>query len=431
MDMVTAEKLLNAYHPLKKSADLDPLVSKIGEAKYVLLGEASHGTHEYYTWRTAISQRLILEKQFSFIAVEGDWPDCYRINRYLKGYNDHGNSAVEVLSHFRRWPTWMWANWEVAALMEWLREHNKGLPLEKRVGFYGLDVYSLWESMHVIVNYLKKEDPKAARLAIEAMRCFEPYEEGHDYAKALLNLTSDCADEVVRLLKTVKSRSRNYDHDREASLNAEMNTRVIVNAEEYYRSMISFRDQSWNIRDSHMAETLEALMKFHGRKAKAIVWEHNTHIGDARFTDMRDDGMWNVGQLVREKYQKKDEVFIAGFSSFEGSVIAGRKWGGKMEKMQVPQAEKKSVEALLHADSAEDKLILLDAPHWKERFNEYIGHRAIGVVYHPEYERGNYVPTLLPSRYDALLYFDKTTALHPLHLKPDGSQIPETYPFGV
>jgi erythromycin esterase len=428
--MVTADKLLNEYFPLVGSRDLDPLLQKIGSAKYVLLGEASHGTHEYYTWRTAITKRLILEKDFSFIAVEGDWPDCYKINRYVKGYNDHGGTAVEVLKQFKRWPTWMWANWEIAALMEWLRELNMDRATNRKVGFYGLDVYSLWESMDVIVNYLKKEDPKSAKLAIEALRCFEPYEEGHDYAKALLNLTSDCADEVVNLLRAVKARSRNYDQDPEAALNAEMNTQVIANAEKYFRSMISFRDESWNIRDSHMVETLEAIMKFHRSRAKGIVWEHNTHVGDARFTDMRDDNMLNVGQLVREKHHDKDGVFIVGFSSFKGSVIAGKIWGGKMQKMEVPEAIKNSIEALLHIDSAEDKLILLDSSYWKERFSEYMGHRAIGVVYHPEYERGNYVPTLLPFRYDALIYIDKTSALHPLHLEPDGSQIPETYPFG-
>jgi erythromycin esterase len=428
--MVTADKLLNEYYSLTNAGDLDPLIEKIGEARYVLLGEASHGTHEYYTWRAAISKRLVLESGFSFIAVEGDWPDCYKINRYVKGYNDHGSTAVEVLKQFRRWPTWMWANWEIVSLMEWMREHNKSLPINKKVGFYGLDVYSLWESMDVLVNYLSKEDPKAAKLAIEALRCFEPYEEGQDYAKALLDLSSDCAGEVVKLLKAVKTRSRNYDQDPEAALNAEMNTQVIANAEEYYRSMISFRDQSWNLRDSHMVQTLEGIMNFHGKKAKGIVWEHNTHVGDARFTNMRDDGVLNVGQLVREKYHRKDEVFIVGFSSFEGSVIAGRMWGGKMEKMIVPQAVRNSIESLLHIDSPENKLILLDSPYWKDRFNDYIGHRAIGVVYHSEYERGNYVPTLLPFRYDALIHIDKSNTLHPLHLEPNSSQIPETYPFG-
>ncbi len=428
--MVSAEKQVKEYHELKNSQDLDPLLEGVGNARYVLLGEASHGTHEFYTWRAAISKRLILEKGFSFIAVEGDWPDCYRINRYVKGYDDQGKTAVEVLKQFKRWPTWMWANWEIAALMEWMREHNRGLPVNRKVGFYGLDVYSLWESMEIIVNYLRKEDPKAAKLAIEALRCFEPYGEGDGYAKALLNLSSNCADEVVKLLKAVKTRSQNYDHDPEAALNAERNTQVVANAEEYYRSMISFRDQSWNLRDAHMVQTLEAIMKFQGAKAKCIVWEHNTHVGDARFTDMRDEGMWNVGQLVREKYHRKDEVFILGFSTFQGTVIAGRSWGGAIEKMTVPQASRSSVEALLHIDSPEDKLILFDGPYWKERLDDFIGHRAIGVVYHPEDERGNYVPTLLPFRYDALIHIDKTQALHPLHLEPDGSQLPETYPFG-
>ena len=325
----------------------------------------------------------------------------------------------------------MWANWEIAALMEWLREYNVGRPVDKKVGFYGLDVYSLWESMHVMVNYLKKEDPKSAQLAIEAVRCFEPYEEGHDYAKAMLNLSPDCTEEVLKLLQAVRKKSQNYDHDREASLNAEMNAQVIANAEEYYRSMVSFRDKSWNIRDSHMVDTLDAIMDFHGRKAKGIVWAHNTHIGDARYTDMKDDGMWNVGQLVREKHFHDAGVFIVGFSSYEGSVIAAKIWGGKMQRMRVPPAIEGSIEHTLHKVEAENKLILLDGAYWKDRFREYAGHRAIGVVYHPEYERGNYVPTLLPSRYDALIHIDVTKALHPILVKPDETQIPETYPFGV
>lgn len=428
--METVEKILANHHVLHSSKSLDPLLEKIGDCAYALLGEASHGTHEYYTWRTAITKRLVTEKQFSFIAVEGDWPDCYKINRYVKGYRDAGSSALEVLKQFKRWPTWMWANWEVAALMEWLREHNKTLPHDKKVGFYGLDVYSLWESMDAIVNYLKKEDPGAAKVAIEAYRCFEPYEEGHDYAKGLLNLSPDCASEVISLLQTIRKRAEGYDHDPEAALNTEMNAQVIANAEAYYRSMISFRDQSWNIRDTHMVDTLGAIMRFHGKKARAIVWEHNTHVGDARYTDMRDDGMLNVGQLVRERHGKKG-VYIVGFASYQGSVIAGRMWGGAMEHMTVPPAMSNSIEYMLHRDSPDDRLIILDEPYWKERFHNYIGHRAIGVVYHPEYERGNYVPTLLPARYDALMYIDNSSALHAIPLTPDKAEVPVTYPFGL
>jgi erythromycin esterase len=428
--MLTTEAIQD-YHRLETSKDLDALLDQIGDAKYVLLGEASHGTHEYYTWRTAISKRLIQEKGFSFIAVEGDWPDCYRINRFVKGYSDSGSKALEVLKEFRRWPTWMWANWEIAALIEWMHEFNKTRARQNSIGFYGLDVYSLWESMDVIVNYLRKEDPKAATLAIKALRCFEPYAEGQDYARAMLHLSASCTEEVVRLLREVRKRSRQYDHDREASLNTEMNAQVIANAEEYYRSMVSFRDRSWNIRDSHMVETLNAIMKFHGKSAKAIVWEHNTHVGDARFTDMRHEGMHNVGQLVREQHNDGKEVYIVGFASYQGSVIAGRMWGGKMEKMIVPPAVDGSIEEILHSDSPDDKLLLFNNENLRKKFDLYMGHRAIGVVYNPVHERGNYVPTLLASRYDALLYIDETEALHPLHLKPAIDQMPETYPFGV
>jgi erythromycin esterase len=414
---------------LRSSKDLDPLLKKIADAKFVLLGEASHGTHEYYTWRTALTKRLIVEKGFSFIGVEGDWPDCYQINRYVKGYGAV-NHAAEVLKVFNRWPTWMWANWEIVSLMEWLHDHNKPLPFSRKIGFYGLDVYSLWESMDVMVNYLRKEDPKAAKLALEALRCFEPYEEGDDYARAMLQLSADCTEEVVRLLREVRSRSKNYNHDPEAALNIEMNARVIANAEQYYRSMVSFHDKSWNIRDAHMNETLNVLMKFHGKQAKAIVWEHNTHVGDARYTDMQQEGLFNVGQLVREEHSR-DGVFIVGFASRQGSVIAGKEWGGNMQVVKVPPAVKGSVEDILHQQSPENRLIIFDKEHRDEKLNGRLGHRAIGVVYHPERERGNYVPSDIQSRYDALIYLDETNALHPLHLEPDGTRMPETYPFGV
>jgi erythromycin esterase len=427
--MVATADALKDYHQLEKPADLDPLLNQIGDARYVLLGEASHGTHEYYTWRTAISKRLIEEKGFSFIAVEGDWPDCYKINRFVKDETPAEKKALDLLKDFTRWPTWMWANWEIVALVEWLRSYNTKQPRNHKVGFYGLDVYSLWESMAVIVRYLRKEDPRVAQLAIQALRCFEPYEEGQDYARAMLHLSTSCTEEVVKLLKEVKKRSQRYDHDPEAALNAEMNAQVIANAELYYRSMVSFRNESWNIRDSHMADTLEALMKFHGKHAKTIVWEHNTHVGDARYTDMKNSGMWNVGQLLREQH-KKEDVYIVGFSSYQGSVIAGRTWEGEMEKMVMPPAMHGSAEEIMHSDSPENKILLFDNPLLKNRFNRYLGHRAIGVVYQPEKERGNYVPTLLPSRYDALLYIDQTEALHPLHIKSTGDKIPETYPFG-
>jgi erythromycin esterase len=429
--MLTSEDILHDYYPLRTSKDLDPLIKRIADSKYVLLGEASHGTHEYYTWRTAISKRLIEEKGFSFIAVEGDWPDCYKINRFVKGYVNAGSNIRDVLNEFNRWPTWMWANWEIAALAEWMREYNKNKVEGTKVGFYGLDVYSLWESMGVIIPYLQKEDPKAAALAIQALRCFESFGgEGDEYGRAVLKMSASCTDQVVKLLKEVRMKSPSYNQEREASLNTEMNAQVIANAEEYYRSMVSFRDQSWNIRDSHMVSTLNALKKFHGEEAKAIVWEHNTHVGDARFTNMALAGMYNVGQLVREQHEA-DGVFIAGFSSYEGTVIASTRWGATMKEMRVPPAVKGSVEELLHRDSPEDRLIFFGENEYpKEKFNGFLGHRAIGVVYNPLYERGNYVPSKVPQRYNALLYLDQTEALHPLHVVPGADQIPETYPFG-
>ncbi len=303
--------------PLRTDKDLNPLMERIGEARYVLLGEASHGTHEYYTWRARITKRLILEKGFSFIAVEGDWPDCFRINRYIKGYPGAGDRIEEVLSHFRRWPTWMWANWEIAALAKWLRKYNDSLLDGRKIGFYGLDVYSLWESIEVLLDYLRKEDPETAQLARQVVSCFEPYGEDEErYARAARMLSESCRRQVTDLLQEIRKKASSYDSDLEAPLNTEMNAWVAVNAERYYQSMFSFGSRSWNIRDTHMAETLNRLMNFHGPDARCIVWEHNTHIGDARFTDMERDGMVNVGQLVRQQQDQQDVVLV-GFGSYQ------------------------------------------------------------------------------------------------------------------
>lgn len=419
---------------LNNTRDLDVLMDAIGDAKYVLLGEASHGTHEYYTWRSVISRRLILEKGFSFIAVEGDWPDCYRVNRYVKGYTDAGSSAKDVLSAFNRWPTWMWANWEIVALTEWMRKHNATQPANKRVGFYGLDVYSLWESLEAIINYLDKTDKKAKEVAMQAWHCFEPYseEEGQSYARATAHswVPASCEAEVVDLLLEIRNKMQQYNTDPEAVLNVERNAMIAVNAEKYYRAMIKGGPFSWNIRDHHMVDTLNKLMDFHGLHAKAIVWEHNTHIGDARATDMRLDGMVNVGQLVNEMHYH-DGVFAVGFGSYRGSVIAGRQWNDVMRKMAVPPAVANSWEYIMHNAGATDRLMLMNQYVKEVLGKKEFGHRAIGVVYNPQREFGNYVPSIMAMRYDAFIFFDETRALHPLHIEPGGHQMPETYPFGM
>lgn len=420
-------------YPLEILEDLDPLFEKIGDGRIVMLGEASHGTHEYYAWRIYITQRLIREKGFNFIAVEGDWPDCYRLNRYIKNYSGSGNSAREVLTAFNRWPTWMWANWEIVALAEWLFNYNKDIPSDKKAGFYGLDVYSLWESMEAIMNYLSKTDPAAMKVAEDAWHCFEPYrkEEGQSYARASQFVPELCETEVVNLLREIHQKLPQYNTDRENVFSAEQNALVAVNAEKYYRAMIRGGPHSWNIRDRHMSETLDRLLNFHGGQSKAIVWEHNTHIGDARATDMAAEGMFNIGELARTEHHEKG-VALVGFGSYRGTVMAGRKWGAPMRSVEVPPARKESWEYLLHQAGSNNKLLLMDDFTEDLWLENHIDHRAIGVVYNPRYEKyGNYVPTILPLRYDAFVYLDQTQALHPLHILPDGQQIPETYPFGV
>jgi erythromycin esterase len=428
--LFTADEDQEKTFTLKTPADLDPLLERIGDARCVMLGEASHGTHEYYTWRTEISKRLIREKKFNFIAVEGDWPDCYSVNRYIKGLDQQNKRASELLLNFQRWPTWMWANWEIAALITWLKDYNQPLNTAKRVGFYGLDVYSLWESMEAIVGYLEKTDPAVATIAKKAIHCFEPYDrDEHRYAKEQHTLSDSCREPLIQLLSAIRRKPVFYDHDSEAALNAEQNAHIAVNAEEYYSTMMSFNDNTWNLRDTHMMETLNRLYKFYGPDAKAIVWEHNTHIGDARFTDMEKAGMINTGQLAREQRDDKDVVLV-GFGSYIGAVIAGKYWGAEMEKMPVPAARDKSIEKVLHDESMENRLLIFDRHNNKERFRKVMSHRAIGVVYNPEQEKyGNYVPSTVNARYDAFIYIDRTMALHPLHIKPRGQQVPETYPF--
>ena len=432
---VRPEDLARIARPLESARHLDPLIDAIGDARYVLLGEASHGTSEFYTWRTEISKRLIAERGFSFIGVEGDWPDCYRVNRFVKGYDGAGDDARQVLHAFERWPTWMWANREIVALLEWLRDHNRRLGVERQVGFYGLDVYSLWDSMRAVTDYLERIDPPLAAAAKRAYNCFEPYaEDAQDYARATALVPTSCEDEAVSVLRALKLNEPQFREDsHEAYFNAEQNALVARNAELYYRTMVRGGPSSWNVRDRHMYETLERLMKHHGPDARAIVWEHNTHIGDARFTDMARAGMFNIGQLLREE-RARDGVMLVGFGTHRGTVIAAEEWGAPMQRMRVPVARERSFEDLMHNASVGDALMLFDESEdaGVRGFDEPLGHRAIGVVYDPDHERwGNYVPTIVPRRYSAFLYLDETKAVDPLHMavKIDGEP-PETYPSG-
>jgi len=416
--------------PLRDPADLDPLVERVGDARVVAIGEASHGTREYYAWRAALTRRLITERGFGFVAVEGDWPDCSRVNRSVKLRPGADVDPSDALDAFARWPTWMWANDVVVDFCRWLRDVNAERVDDERVGFYGLDVYSLWDSMHELVGWLRGNEPEHVDAAVQALRCFEPFgEDGAEYAVASRFVPSSCEQAVVDLLHRLceERGEAGGGDDPEARFSAEQNAAVVVDAERYYRAMVQGSAESWNVRDVHMADALDRLLG-HGHTGphppKAVVWEHNTHVGDARATDMAGAGMVNVGQLLRERHGA-DDVVLVGFGGYRGGVIAGSAWGAQMQRMPVPEARRGSLEALLHDEVGRDALVVVprgERPDWLDR---RLDHRAIGVVYRPERERwGNYVPTVLGERYDAFLHLEDTTPLQPLHLERADEHVP-------
>jgi erythromycin esterase len=426
------DEALDLATPFTSPADLDPLLARTEGSRVVLIGEASHGTSEYYRWRAELTRRLIEEQGFSIVAVEGDWPDCARIDRWVRG--DGPGSAEDVLRTFERWPTWMWANREVETFASWLREHNAARPASERVGFHGLDVYSLWDSLRSILDYLDEHDGDAAAAARRAWGCFEPFDEDpQEYAWATKIVPTSCEEEVVDLLAGLVGDAVAVDGDGpDVRFDAEQNAAVVAGAERYYRAMVRGGGQSWNVRDHHMADTLDRLLEHRGPGAKAVVWEHNTHVGDARFTDMAAAGMVNVGQLARERHGE-DDVVLVGMGGYEGTVVAASAWGEPHEVMEVPPARPRSHEALLHRAGLDQALLLFpdELGPW---LTTPAGHRAIGVVYRSALERaGNWVPTVLGRRYDAFLYFDRTRALTPIGAEPEQLERPEeaaTYPTG-
>lgn len=425
------EELQSVTRELNDPTALTSLVDHLGDSQVVLIGEASHGTSEYYRWRSWLSAQLIQKHDFSFVAVEGDWTDCYEVNRYVKGLADE-ETGRGVLSAFERWPTWMWANWEVLDFVDWLASYDEGRDSGEMAGFYGLDVYSLFESMRALIDALEDIDPDAAADARDAYRCFEPYgEDAKEYAREVRLTPESCEDAVVDVLTKLTEDDLDHGDDhRDQRFNAEQNALVAKNAEEYYRAMVGGGADSWNIRDRHMAETLNRLLEHHGGDAKGIVWAHNTHVGDARATDMERRGRLNIGQLVREKSDFGD-VALVGFGSHRGSVIAGEQWDAPMERMTVPSAQRGSYEDIFHRAGERNRLLVMDELDGSSALEEERGHRAIGVVYNPNRESGNYVPTVLPERYDAFIHLDETEALHPLSMHTDREAVPELYPWGL
>src|SRR5205809_1310985 len=423
--------------------DYDPLLELIAEARFCWRGEATHGTHEFYRERAQITKRLIKEKGFTAIAVEADWPDAFRVNRYVRGLGED-RSGDQALSGFKRFPTWMWRNTVVLDFIQWLREYNSSLHINAaKVGFYGLDLYSLYTSIEAVLGYLNKIDPPAAKRARYRYSCFEHFAEdtqAYGYAANFV-LTESCERDVIEQLIELRRRATDYaSRDGRVAQDefffAEQNARLVLNAERYYRSMFRGRVESWNLRDQHMAETLDALvghLNAQGQPAKVAVWEHNSHLGDARATYMADYGELNVGQLVR--YQYGPEAVLIGFTTFTGAVTAASDWDGPAERKRVRPALPNSYEATFHDVDAPNFLLpLRDRGAASIAVRDPRLERAIGVIYLPQTERqSHYFEARLSDQFDAVIHFDETHALEPLERYAlwETGEPPETFPTGV
>jgi erythromycin esterase len=402
---------------LLHSGNLDPLVDAAANARLVLLGEASHGTHEYYIWRDSISRRLIAEKGFNFIAVEGDFASLYELNRYVKDLPGAASSAREVLRNLDRWPTWMWGNKEVEGLAEWLRELNKGLSPGKKVGFYGMDVYDEWKSKEALLDFLRENNPAVYNQVAEYYSCFTPYiGDSWAYAQAVQRGQPDCAGQTSQVVQILtESREMFNDISDYDYFYVLQNAIVKKNAEKFYRKSMTRRDQSsWNSRANHMHETVNRLLALYGEGSKGIVWAHNTHIGDARFTEMYHHGQQNIGELSRVQWGPEN-IFSVGFTTYRGRVKAAMQWGDRMREMPIAPAQRNSAEHLMQqTGNTSFYLIFDDNDRTHPEFIKPMGHRAVGVVFNPANEPRQYVNTILPLRYDAFIFFKETRALNPI-----------------
>jgi erythromycin esterase-like protein len=399
-------------HPLETDQHLEVLLNEMGSASFVLLGEASNGTAEFYNWRAAITRRLVAEKGFKLIAIEGDWPAAYAVNRYIKGDNSLPSSP-QALEKFDRWPAWLWANQEMATFTDWLRQYNATQTLNQQVGFYGLEVYSLWESLESLRQDFPEADAHTLAAIDQAWRCLGPYNRNAmAYAEAT-KTGGGCGGELNNLYAAVQQQVQALPAASESAFNAGQNAAIGLNAHRFYQASVLSNLQSWEIRELHMMETLDRLVSQYGPDAKIVVWAHNSQVGDARFCNLAEGGMDNMGQLVREKYKSKG-VYLVGFGSFQGQVLAAGKWGGPVMTLPLPEAQQDSWEALLHQRDPGNKLVLLREWRKYTDLTKLRGHRTIDAVYSPTQETGTYVPSNLPNRYDAFLYLDKTQALRPL-----------------
>jgi len=440
MASLTAAITAQAQPLTGNPTDYDHLLEEIGEARFVLIGEGSHGTTEFYRERAVITRRLIEERGFHAVAVEADWPDAFRINRFVRGLGDDGTPDA-ALGDFRRFPQWMWRNTVVRDFVGWLREHNGGQAAARQAGFYGLDLYSLHGSIQAVIEYLDSVDPEAARRARERYSCLDHFgQDAQLYGYAVsMGATDPCEDDVVSQLAELRRRAtelamRDGQAASDAFFSAEQNARLARNAEAYYRAMFRGRISSWNLRDTHMADTLDSLAdhleKRNGTPARIVVWAHNSHLGDARATQMGEAGEINLGQLVRERHGQ--DAFLIGQTTWHGSVTAAHDWDEPAERYRIRPGLDGSCETLFHEAGHGAFLLLL--PGSDPRLREPRLQRAIGVIYRPQTERtSHYFTTRLADQFDAVIHVDETAALEPLDHLPgrDRGDAPEGYPFAA
>jgi protein-L-isoaspartate(D-aspartate) O-methyltransferase len=414
-----------------ESVELEPLMRRIADARVVLIGEATHGTSEFYRMRERISRQLIERKGFSFVAIEGDWPDAARVDHYVR----HAQYPPSEWTAFARFPTWMWRNQEVRGFVDWLRAHNADREPSKRVAFHGLDLYSLYSSIRSVVAYLDEVDPHSSLIARRRYGCLSPWEaDPATYGRAALaGDYRSCESQVVAVLKELQRKRQAYaEHDGERFLDAVQNAQLVANAEQYYRIMYYGSRASWNLRDGHMFDTLMNLLKFHGPGSKGIVWAHNSHVGDSVATEMSHRGEYNIGHLCRERLGQ--DMFSIGFGTHDGTVAAAAEWDGAMRTMTVKPSLANSYEALCHESGVSRFLLSLRAsphPELVGGLSEPRLERAIGVIYRPETElQSHYFQAELPRQFDEYIWFDRTSAIVPLPVE-ELEGLPDTYPFGV
>jgi erythromycin esterase-like protein len=430
---VYLKNLEQSARAFSEDIDLAPLIDFIGDKKVVMIGESTHGSLEFYQWRNAITQTLIGQYGFNFIAVEGDWPASQHVNNFVK--NKTSEDAIQTLNHYDRWPTWMWANTETSEFIDWLKRYN--VNFKKSVGFYGLDVYSLFDSMDQVTKILKKIDPDTVAQAEKYFSCLNAFSRDEmTYARSLFKAPEGCKQEILHILEDLLSgRLESKVNSSEEYLDLIQNAKILRHAEDYYRAMIFGEQNSWNVRDQHMLDTLESLLHHFGTGSKGIVWAHNSHIGDYKATEMVGQGDISLGGLAREIFGP-DHVALVGMGTNSGAVLAADAWDGPAEIKILPHGKPQSIESHYHELSKKMKsptlFSLFDHQSKTGELVKSVPHRAVGVVYDPDSDyRRNYVESSMPHRYDAFIYIDETHPIVPIGSHFNHLKFPETYPFGT